>query len=73
MIPNMFVRGKLVMHFGDLFHVAPRANCSYDVMLRHRAMVSVSPTRKFGKFSSTCLAALFRKHGVTGTLAAPGS
>ena len=58
------------MHFGDLFHVAPRANCSYHGMLGLGAMVSIKP---ISKFSSICLGALFRKHGATETLAAPGS
>ena len=58
------------MHFGDLFHVAPRANCSYHGMLGPRAMIPITPT---GKFPSTCLGVLFHKHRATGTLAAPGS
>ena len=53
------------MHFGDLSHVAHRANCSYHSMLGLRAMASVTP---MSKSPSICLGALFRKHGATGTL-----
>lgn len=66
--PNLLVERKLIMHFGDLSHLRPRANCGSHGMFRLRAIVSVIPTRKHTKFPNTCLGALSRKHDATGIL-----